>query len=101
MNNYRPYVIGGLSYRIDMSARNGYDGDENERILLKKSDFYLEMGFGVDNYLQYFKYSTEIKLAVGLRNVMVTDNPFPSEEYYANSIAGLRSFLVMLNFHFE
>ena len=59
------------------------------------------MGFGVDNYLQYFKYSTEIKLAVGLRNVMVTDKDHPSEPYYANSIAGLRSFLVMLNFHFE
>jgi len=100
VNNYRPYVVGGLSYRIDMSAKKGF-GDGKERILLKQSDFYLEMGFGVDTYLQYFKYSTEIKLAVGLRNVMVTDTPFPSEEYYANSIAGLRSFLVMLNFHFE
>lgn len=100
VNNYRPYVVGGLSYRIDMSAKKGF-GDGNERILLKKSDFYLEMGFGVDNYLQYFKYSTEIKLAVGLRNVMVTDKYHPREPYYANSIAGLRSFLVMLNFHFE
>ncbi len=99
VNNYRPYVVGGLSYRIDMSAKKEF-GDGNERILLKKSDFYLEMGFGVDNYLQYFKYSTEIKLAVGLRNVMV-NNFFPGEPYYANSIAGLRSFLVMLNFHFE
>jgi hypothetical protein len=101
VNNYRPYVVGGVSYRIDMSAQRDYSDDKNNRILVKKSDVYLEVGFGIDHYLQYFKYSTELKLAMGLRNMMVTDNPFPNEEYYANSILGLRSFLVMLNFHFE
>ena len=101
VNNYRPYVIGGLSYRIDMSARSSYDTTKDYKILTKKSDVYLEVGFGIDHYLQYFKYSTELKLAMGLRNMMVTDKPFPTQEYYANSILGLRSFLVMLNFHFE
>lgn len=101
VNNYRPYVVGGLSYRIDMSARGEYDATENYRILVRQSDVCLEVGFGIDQYLQYFKYSTELKLAMGLRNMMVTDYPFPGEEYYANSILGLRSFLVMLNFHFE
>jgi hypothetical protein len=101
VNNYRPYVVGGTSYRIDMSARGDYQPDEPDRILIKRSDVYLEVGFGIDHYLQYFKYSTELKLAMGLRNMMVTDKPFASEPYYANSILGLRSFLVMLNFHFE
>jgi len=101
VNNYRPYVIGGMSYRIDMSARSGYDTTKDYKILVKKSDVYLEVGFGIDHYLQYFKYSTELKLAMGLRNMMVTDNPDTADPYYANSILGLRSFLVMLNFHFE
>lgn len=102
VNNYRPYVIGGISYRLDMSARKAYDTQEDfDRILLKKSDFYLEAGFGIDQYLKYFKYSTEIKLAVGLRNVLLADTPFSGEEYFTNSIEDLRSFLVMVNFHFE
>lgn len=101
VNNYRPYVIGGISYRLDMSAKKSYDQEESDRFLMKKSDFYLEVGFGIDNYLQYFKYSTELKLAIGLRNKMVTDNPYPGEEYFANSILGIRSYIVMLNFHFE
>lgn len=101
VNNYRPYVIGGLSYRLDMSARKQYDGEEDDRFLVKKGDVYLEAGFGIDNYLQFFKFSTEIKVAMGLRNLMITDFPYPSEEYFANSINGLRSFLVMVNFHFE
>jgi hypothetical protein len=87
-----------------MSAKSNYSGSENgedDRILVKKADIYLEVGFGVDSYLKFFKYSTEIKLAMGLRNMMVTDNPFPNEEYYANSISALRSFIVMVNFHFE
>lgn len=101
-NNYRPYVIGGLSYRIDMSARGNFsdDANDNDRILLKKNDVYLETGFGIDSYLQYFKFSSEIKLAVGLLNVM-SDAVYPNQEYFANSISSLRSFLVMVNFHFE
>jgi hypothetical protein len=101
VNNYRPYVIGGLSYRLDMSASTDYNSEDIDLFLLKKSDFYIELGFGIDNYLQYFKFAPEIKLAIGLRNVMVTDNPKPNYENFANSIAGLRSFIVMLNFHFE
>ncbi|MDA3821885.1 MAG: porin family protein [Bacteroidales bacterium] len=102
VNNYRPYLIGGLSYRLDMSARGKYNPEDTDRILIKKGDLYLEVGFGVDSYLQYFKHSTELKLCIGLRNMMITDNPAAGEAAkYANSIAGLRSFLIMLNFHFE
>jgi len=101
VNNYRPYVIGGLSYRLDMSARGKYNEEETDRILIKKGDIYLEVGIGVDSYLQYFKHSTELKLAIGLRNMMKTDTPYPSAPEYTNSIDHLRSFLVMLNFHFE
>ncbi len=100
VNNYRPYVIAGLDFKYDMSARKEFDLEEDDLLLLKKADLYLELGFGVDNYLQYFKYSTEIKLAIGLRN-MLLDKPYPGEEQYVESISHLRSFILMLNFHFE
>lgn len=101
VNNYRPYVIGGISYRLDMSAKSSYDPEGDDMILVKPSDFYLEVGFGIDQYLQYFKYSTEIKLAMGLRNIMVPGVSRDNNFEYVNSIDGIRSFLVMLNFHFE
>lgn len=103
VNNYRPYVIGGISFRYDMSARKEFDLDEDDPdlILLKPADLYLELGFGVDNYLQFFKYSTELKLAIGLRNILETDNAFPGKPEYLESLTSLRSFMVMLNFHFE
>jgi hypothetical protein len=101
VNNYRPYVIGGISYRIDMSSKTSFDPLGDDLILLKRGDFYLEAGFGVDQYLKYFKYSTEIKLAMGLRNMLVEGEYRDSDHRFVDSISKLRSFMVMLNFHFE
>jgi len=101
VNNYRPYLIGGLSYRLDMSARKAFDEEDDDKIRVKKGDFYLEVGVGIDNYLQFFKYSTELKLAIGLRNILVDDDFLNNQQYYVESILGIRSYIVMLNFHFE
>lgn len=100
VNNYRPYVIGGFSFRYDMSARKEYAPDQDDRLLLKKANPFLEFGFGIDTYLQFFKFSTEIKVAIGLRN-MLNDMPFPGEEQYVESLSSLRPFMLMLNWHFE
>ena len=70
VNNYRPYLVGGLNFRYDMSAKKEYDGESNEYMKFKPADLYLEFGFGVDTYLRYFKFAPEIKLAVGLRNII-------------------------------
>ena len=95
LNNYRPYIIGGLNYRYDMSSRN----EEKVYIKIKPGDLYFEMGIGIDWYLQYFKLSTEIKAGVGLFNLLidhVADRP-----EYQNSIEEIRSYIVNLSFHFE
>ena len=95
LNNYRPYVLGGINYRYDMSSRN----EEEIIIQTKPGDLYLEAGLGVDWYLRFFKFSTEIKAGVGLRDVLVhhTNN----KPQYLNSLDGLRSYIFCLSFHFE
>lgn len=100
LNNVRPYLIGGLNYRYDLAARK--EADENDRIFvkLKPSDLYLEGGFGVDFYLQYFKFSPEIKVGMGLANILFRDEN-DIDMQFVDSIDHLRSFVVMLNFHFE
>ena len=100
INNVRPYLIGGLNYRYDLAARK--ESDENDRIYvkLKPSDLYLEGGFGVDFYSQYFKFSPEIKVGMGLRNILIKDAE-AGQTRFVNSIDHLRAFVVMLNFHFE
>jgi len=100
LNNVRPYLIGGLNYRYDLAARK--ESDENDRIFVKlqPGDLYLEAGFGIDFYSQYFKFSPEIKVGMGLRNLLVNDVA-EAQAQFVNTIDNLRSFIVMINFHFE
>lgn len=100
LNNTRPYIIGGLNYRYDLAARK--ESDENDRIFVKlqPGDLYLEAGFGVDFYSQYFKFAPEIKVGMGLRNLLVND-VIEGQARFVESIDNLRSFVVMINFHFE
>ena len=102
INNYRPYLVGGLNFRYDMSAKKSgvYDSDSEEYLKFKRGDLYFEFGFGVDNYLKYFKFAPEIKLAVGLMN-MIDPNGRTGHPEFANSIEYARSYMIMLNFHFE
>jgi hypothetical protein len=100
VNNYRPYLVGGLNFRYDMSTKKLYDNESDEYIKFKPADFFLEFGFGVDTYLKYFKFAPEIKLAVGLRNIL-TDDSRPPHEQFVESIDRVTSYILMLNFHFE
>jgi hypothetical protein len=100
VNNYRPYIIGGLNMRYDMAARKDYDED-GPYIRLVPMDFFAEFGFGIDFFLQYFKFSPELKVSVGFRDVLVHVPAGGQNNWYANSINKLNSYLVMLCFYFE
>jgi len=100
VNNYRPYLVGGLNFRYDMSAKKEYDGESDEYIKFKPADVYLEFGFGVDTYLRYFKFAPEIKLAVGFRNIIAEEGRPPYHQF-VESIDRITSYIIMLNFHFE
>jgi hypothetical protein len=97
--NFRPYLIAGASIRYDMAAKKNpkldqlIDGQEVS-VKMKPFDTYLELGYGMDFYLTYFKFSTEIKLSLGTRNI--NDSNLAS-----SGISGFTSKLVIINFHFE
>ena len=95
LNNYRPYIIGGFNFRYDMASRN----DDKVFINIKPADVYFETGVGVDWYLPYFKLGTEIKVGIGLRDLMIYDSTISPQ--YMNSLGGLKSYIVALSFHFE
>lgn len=100
VNNYRPYLIGGFNFRYDMAARKDYEED-GPYVRLHKPDLYLELGFGIDFFLQYFKFSPELKVSAGFRDILVHDPAGGMASRYVNSIDRLNSYLVMLCFYFE
>ena len=95
--NGRPYLIGGLAYRINIAK----SGKEN-LLRVDKSTFYAETGFGWDNYLQFFRLSTELKYSFGLGNALSSKLPGKAQNpYYQMALKSLNSHMVTLCFHFE
>jgi hypothetical protein len=100
IRNYRPYLVAGVNLRYDMARNKDFNADEEIYIKLMPFDAYFEGGFGIDFYLPYFKFSTEIKYSVGTFNVL---SPEKHDTYpgYVSSIDKLKSRMVILSFHFE
>ena len=94
-NNGRAYVLTGLKYNIDLASQKDIDDEGQDLIKLKKSDLMYEVGFGIDFYLEYFKFSPEIKATFGLVDMLVND-----ESIYSSSIQKMltRGFTVTLTF---
>lgn len=96
MNNQRPYLIGGIAYRIDISKTG-----QEDLVRLKPFSTYLEAGVGWDSYLQFFRLSTELKFSFGLSNIL-DNGPKPTQrQVYTNAFSQLTSNMFIFSFHFE
>ena len=96
IDNYRPYVIGGSSFALDLASQKSIKEEEKPKIRLKPFDVYYEFGFGIDYYLTYFKFSTEIKFTVGMFDILRRD-----ETKYTTAIDKMTSNILYISFHFE
>ncbi len=100
-SNTRPYLLAGANFRADMDAFKSLKPDEEIYLRLRKGDFYYELGFGLDFFLTYFKFSTEVKLSSGIFNAMAEAARDDEAEIRFNAIKHLRSQLLTVSFHFE
>lgn len=102
--NFSAYVIGGGGYSLDLTARkkagsaasSGGANQLDDNLKLQRDDFFYSAGYGVDFYLQYFKFGVELKLVVGTKNLLS-----PTNNVFSNSIEKIRSRMVLLTFTFE
>jgi len=112
LNNFRPFMIGGINTRIDLAAIKktwGRSKKENNLVLVKPLDFYYELGIGTDFYFRDFKFAVELKYSVGVRNILRTSIkkggeikvPDPEDAIYTNVIESLYSRMFLITFHFE
>ena len=109
IHNFAMYGITGFRYGIDMTSNidvNNGVGLEEQVIKLTKTDFGTEVGGGVDLFLNYFKLGIELKLAVGMKNLLYLTpqrslelNETPTN--FDNAIESLKSRVWTLSFTFE
>ena len=74
IGNYKPYIIGGISSSFNLSSNESSPEDNKNNVFrLKNNTMYYELGFGIDFYLQYFKFSPSIRGLFSLKNEIVPD----------------------------
>ncbi len=98
LNNYRPYIIGGVYGGFDLGRKKG------NPLLLKGADVGLEVGLGCDIYLPFFKLCPEIKFCFGLVNLLEknrSDLTDPDMLKYTDALSKGTSRMVVLTFNFE
>jgi hypothetical protein len=73
-NNFASYLLLGGQYTIDLQSQE--DASQNfidPFIKIKKSDYFGQVGGGVEFFAPYFKFGIELKYSRGLTNAFIQD----------------------------
>lgn len=91
----RFYVLTGGKFAINLMSNERVQNDD-KLLKIKREDFGLTFGFGVNLYGDRIKLSPEILYKVGLTNIYV-----PEATTHANAIERLSSQVIAINVNFE
>ena len=98
-NNYRPYILAGVSPMINLS------GKDQDFLQLKRYDTMVEVGLGCDFYLPFFKLIPELKFCYSLTNSLNHDHVSEltdiNKRIYAESTNKAHAKMIVLTFYFE
>ena len=98
-NNYRPYITAGINPMVNLTSKS------QDYVQLKRYDMMLELGFGCDLYLPFFKLIPELKFSYSLMDAIdkghadeLTD---ATQRVYTNSVTSGHAKMITLTFYFE
>ncbi|WP_372473122.1 porin family protein [Capnocytophaga sp. ARDL2] len=98
--NIRPYLVGGFSESLNLSARqNSKEDNYTGTFRMKKWTSNYELGFGVDLYFSTFKFSPSIRGVFGMQDEMIRDGNINS--IFTGNVDALRTRAVFINFTFH
>lgn len=100
VNNIKPFIIGGFSTALNLSS-NEENPDDNSvgQFRSKKSVFFYELGFGIDLYLYWFKFTPSIRGVFALNDELVRD--FDSNSPWTGNITSMKTRGLFINFTFQ
>lgn len=98
--NVRPYLIGGVSTAINLASnQESPDDNYNDRFRMSKWTNFYEAGFGIDLYLEYFKFSPSIRGVFSFNDEIIQDNT-PNSPWTGN-VQSMQTRGVFVNFAFH
>lgn len=100
INNFKPFIVGGFSTALNLSS-NEENPDDNGagQFRSKKNMYFYELGFGIDFYLFYFKFTPSIRGVFALNDEVVRDLD-PNSPWTGN-ITSMKTRGVFVNFTFQ
>jgi hypothetical protein len=100
IGNWKPFIIGGASYSLNLgSNEDSLDDNSTGTFRMTKNNYNWELGFGIDFYTEYFKFSPSIRGVFAMNNELVPDND-PDSPWTGN-LSGMRTRGIFVNFTFE
>ena len=100
VNNFKPYITAGVSTAINLSSKeNSLDDNNLGQFRMKKNAFFYELGFGIDLYLEWFKFSPSIRGIFAISDELVPDED-PMSPWTSN-IDFMKTSGIVLNFTFQ
>ncbi|MFH1004006.1 MAG: outer membrane beta-barrel protein [Bacteroidota bacterium] len=93
MNNLAGYLLTGGKVSIDLASQKNTKNPE--LVKLNSTDWSFEVGGGIDFYFEFFKFSTEIKFSVGLKDRLIHEPTLYS--YPINKLI-TKIWLISINF---
>ncbi|WP_330442549.1 type IX secretion/gliding motility protein PorT/SprT [Flavobacterium sp. C4GT6] len=98
--NIKPYLVGGFSRTLNLSSNaSSLDDNYSGTFRMKKWTTNYEIGFGIDLYLEYFKFSPSIRGVFGLNDELIRDNN-PNSQWTGN-INSMKTRAILINFTFH
>lgn len=100
INNFKPFIIGGISTAINLSS-NEDNPDDNSvgQFRSKRNVTFYEIGFGIDFYNQWFKFSPSIRGVFAMNDEIVRDVD-PNSPLTSN-VTTMKTRGIFLNFTFQ
>ncbi len=98
--NVRPYLVGGFSSTLNLGSNESVTDDNKQRVFrVKRITSNYELGFGIDFYTEYFKFSPSIRGVFGTGDELIRDRDLNS--VYTSNIESLTTRAVFINFTFH
>ncbi|MCX2839347.1 porin family protein [Salinimicrobium sp. MT39] len=99
INNFKPFVVGGVSTSLNLSSNENNPEDNSDgQFRMTTNNFYYEIGFGIDLYLYYFKFTPSIRGVFAINDEFVRDD---TPVFNSDNIEKMSSRAVFINFTFQ
>jgi len=100
LNNIKPFIIGGVSTSLNLSS-NEKNPDDNLRGQFRSTNStnYYELGFGIDFYLFYFKFTPSIRGVFATSDELIRDDD--PNSLWTGNISKMSTRGYFINFTFQ